>query len=105
LTPALAATVKLPALQALSRLAAAGGVDHVGTAEVFYPGPAHTRDNIVVWLPDSRVLFGGCAVRAATSGLGNVADADLTAYPASIRRVLERYPAAEVVVPGHGDVG
>jgi metallo-beta-lactamase class B VIM len=105
LTPALAATIKLPAPQVLAKLGNAGGVDHVGTAEVFYPGPAHTRDNVVVWLPDSRVLFGGCAVRAATSGLGNVADADLDAYPASMRRVLERYGAAEVVVPGHGDVG
>jgi metallo-beta-lactamase class B len=34
-----------------------------------------------------------------------VSDADVKQYPASIRRVLERYPKAELVVPGHGDVG
>jgi glyoxylase-like metal-dependent hydrolase (beta-lactamase superfamily II) len=34
-----------------------------------------------------------------------VADADVAEWPASIRRVLERYPQAEVVVPGHGEVG
>jgi metallo-beta-lactamase class B VIM len=106
LTPALAATIKLPAPRTLHGLAKAGGVDHLESLEVFYPGPAHTRDNVVVWLPAARVLAGGCAVRAGdASALGNLADADVGSYAASIRRVLERYPKAEVVVPGHGDVG
>jgi glyoxylase-like metal-dependent hydrolase (beta-lactamase superfamily II) len=106
LTPGLAATVKLPAPRTLGGLARAGGVDHVESLEVFYPGPAHTRDNVVVWLPGSRVLHGGCAVRAGdATALGNVADADVGAYAASIRRVLERYPQAEIVIPGHGDPG
>jgi metallo-beta-lactamase class B VIM len=106
LTPGLAATIKLPAPRTLPGLAQAGGVDRVGTLEVFYPGPAHTRDNVVVWLPGSRVLAGGCAVRAGgATSLGNVADADVPHYAASMRRVLERYPSAELVVPGHGDPG
>jgi metallo-beta-lactamase class B VIM len=106
LTPGLAAAIELPAPRVLSGLAASGGVDHVGSLEVFYPGPAHTRDNVVVWLPESRVLAGGCAVRAGdATALGNLADADVNSYAASIRRVLERYPKPEVVVPGHGDPG
>src|SRR5262245_36219704 len=28
--------------------------------QVFYPGPGHTVDNIVVWFPAARVLHGGC---------------------------------------------
>ena len=106
LTRSLALAQKLPAPQPLMGLAAVGGTERVGSAEVFYPGPAHTRDNVVVWLPESRVLFGGCAVRAASdTSLGNVADADVKEWPASIRRVRERYPNAEVIVAGHGDVG
>lgn len=106
LTAELAATVKLPPPGTLRGLAEAGGVDHVESAEVFYPGPAHTRDNVVVWLPQSRVLAGGCAVRAAgTTALGNVADADVAEWPTSIRRVLERYGKAAIVVPGHGRPG
>src|SRR5690606_23560649 len=27
--------------------------------EVFYPGPGHTQDNLVIWLPESKILFGG----------------------------------------------
>jgi metallo-beta-lactamase class B VIM len=106
LTPALAATLKLPAPRTLDGLAQAGGVDHLESLEVFYPGPAHTRDNVVVWVPAARVLHGGCAVRAGDATvLGNLADADVAAYAGSIRRVLARYPKAEVVVPGHGDPG
>ena len=78
----------------------------VGGVEVFYPGAGHARDNVMVWLPQSGVLFGGCAVRAAgTTALGNVADADLTSWPVAIRRAIERYGEANVVVPGLGEPG
>lgn len=93
-------------LTPLPGLSLAGGVARVGALEVFYPGPAHARDNVVVWVPSARVLFGTCATRAAdAASLGNVADADVKEWPASIRRVLERYGEAEVVVPGHGEPG
>jgi glyoxylase-like metal-dependent hydrolase (beta-lactamase superfamily II) len=60
----------------------------------------------VVWVPEAKVLFGGCAVReAATSSAGNTADADMASWPEAIRRVRARYPEAEVVVPGHGEPG
>lgn len=106
LTRQLASEQGLPIPEALAELAEAGSTARVGPAELFYPGPGHTRDNLMVWLPESRVLFGGCAVRAASAkGLGNVAHADTAAWPSSIQRALERYGSAEVVVPGHGDAG
>ncbi len=74
--------------------------------EVFYPGAGHTTDNIMVWLPDSHLLVGGCAVKSADSKtLGNTADADLAEWPASMRRVIEQYPDVELVIPGHGVEG
>ncbi|MFO0645147.1 MAG: hypothetical protein U0326_02840 [Polyangiales bacterium] len=33
--------------------------------EVFFPGAAHTLDNVVVWLPSRALLFGGCMIRPA----------------------------------------
>ena len=91
----------------LAGLEAPGSAVRFGAAEVFYPGPGHARDNVLVWLPESGVLFGGCAVRsAAARDLGNTADADVAAWPGSIRRALARYgTAARVVVPGHGQPG
>ncbi|MCG6151910.1 subclass B1 metallo-beta-lactamase [Leptospira bandrabouensis] len=76
------------------------------SVEVFYPGHGHSVDNIVVWLPETHILFGGCLVKALDAeDLGNTKEADLNEWPNSVKRVLSRYPDAEVVVPGHGDWG
>lgn len=74
--------------------------------ETFFPGAGHAPDNLVVWFPDRRILFGGCMVKSTEAGeLGNVADADIDSWGAAIRQVRERYPDAAVVVPGHGELG
>ena len=74
--------------------------------EAFYPGAGHAADNIVVWFPAPKILFGGCLVKSeAATDLGNTADADLTSWPQAVKAVLDRYPTAALVVPGHGAVG
>jgi glyoxylase-like metal-dependent hydrolase (beta-lactamase superfamily II) len=74
--------------------------------ELFYPGAGHSVDNVVVWFPKQQLLFGGCLVKDENaSSLGNVADADLAAWPLAVQRVAARYPQAHFVVPGHGDAG
>lgn len=77
-----------------------------GLIEAFYPGGGHTIDNIVVWLPKSQILFGGCFVRSLDStGLGYTGEADLKNWSSSVDNVLSRYPKIKIVVPGHGKVG
>jgi glyoxylase-like metal-dependent hydrolase (beta-lactamase superfamily II) len=79
--------------------------DHDGF-EVFHPGAGHSPDNVVVWLPRERVLFGGCLVKsAAARDLGNTADADVAHWDDAVMAVLARYPRAAIVVPGHGAEG
>ena len=74
--------------------------------ELRFPGAGHTPDNIVVWLPRQRILHGGCLVKSDTATtVGNVADADVAAWPATVARVRAAYPDARLVVPGHGAVG
>jgi metallo-beta-lactamase class B len=74
--------------------------------ELFYPGPGHTVDNIVTWITDEKVLFGGCLVRSADAKtLGYTREADLAAWPATLAKVKERFPTARLIVPGHGDPG
>ncbi len=74
--------------------------------ELFFPGPGHTVDNAVVHLEEPAVLAGSCMVRAAAStSVGNLRDADLSSWPASIRALQRRYGRARVVVPGHGEPG
>lgn len=84
------------------------GTDAVtlGGIEIFHPGAAHAPDNVVVWIPRGRILFGGCAVKSAdATELGFVGDADLGHWPDAIRAIRRRYPGASIVVPGHGEPG
>ncbi len=88
------------------------GLDNPGDAvafgglEVFYPGPAHTRDNIMVWLPQQKLLFGGCAIRgAADQALGNVRDGDVRHWPTAMALTHARYGNAEIVVSSHAEPG
>jgi len=74
--------------------------------EVFYPGAGHSSDNIVVWLPQDKVLFGGCIIKSLDSeGLGSTTDANLEMWPISIGKLLEKYSEADVVIPGNGKWG
>lgn len=70
-----------------------------------FPGAGHTFDNIVVWLPNHKILFGGCFIKAAKStNLGNLEDAVVGQWNKSIENVKRNFPA-EIVIPGHGDHG
>lgn len=81
--------------------------DSVGIPfELFFPGEGHTVDSVCIYFPDQRVLFGGCSVKAHSNRtLGNTADANLQAWPESLRTMKARYPQAALVVPGHGAPG
>lgn len=70
--------------------------------ETFYPGEGHTKDNIVIWFAKERTLYGGCFVKnAGNQSLGNIADANLSAWPASIKKTMDRFPKPAFVIPGH----
>jgi glyoxylase-like metal-dependent hydrolase (beta-lactamase superfamily II) len=72
-------------------------------AIVFDPGAGHTEDNIVVALPQSNVLFGGCLIRPAGAiDLGNTADADVGHWAEAVEAVAARFPDLGIVVPSHG---
>ncbi|MDR3704654.1 MAG: subclass B1 metallo-beta-lactamase [Paludibacteraceae bacterium] len=72
----------------------------------YFLGAAHTKDNIVVWIPSEQILFPGCIVKSMDAkDLGNTADGDLQAYPKTIDNILQKFPTAKIVVPGHGDCG
>lgn len=74
--------------------------------EVYFPGEGHTADNMTVWFPAEQVLFAGCLVKAASStSVGNVEDANVRDWPNALDRLLDRYPGAQTVVPGHGEWG
>lgn len=71
--------------------------------ELFFPGAGHAPDNLVVWLPEAKLLYGGCFLKASTAeDLGNLADADLRSWPEALEKVAARWPGVAIQVPGHG---
>jgi cyclase len=70
-------------------------------AELFHVGPAHTTNDVVVWLPEARVLFAGDVLFNGVTPfalMGSVAGSI-----AAVERLRALGPA--VIVPGHGGVG
>jgi len=90
----------------LDAILEAGSSMKFGSLEVFFPGAAHAMDNVMVWLPEKHILFGGCAIRAMSStSAGNTVHGDIQSWAQVIKHVQEEYRNAVLVVPGHGDFG
>ena len=71
-----------------------GGVDF----ELIPVGPSHTPDDLVIWLPQSKVLFAGDLV--FRNRIPFVGQANSRQWIASLNTLL-KFPA-KVMVPGHG---
>ncbi|WKD37178.1 MBL fold metallo-hydrolase [Streptomyces xanthophaeus] len=80
-----------------------GATLHLGgvTAEVLHPGVAHTGDDLVVWLPDQRVLFAGDLVFSGAAPF--VLMGSLAGSVEALGRLRELRP--RTVVAGHGALG
>ncbi|WP_298913577.1 subclass B1 metallo-beta-lactamase [uncultured Algimonas sp.] len=106
-TPRLAVAIGQPVPDtSVAALKEKGARTRVGRIEVAYPGHGHAPDNLVAWLPDEKILFGGCAVRGGEArSLGNIADADLDEWREAMLWTKTTYPDADMVVPGHGKGG
>ncbi len=105
-TPAtidLARTTHQPAIPDHSFAAPSTPSPIANDALILFPGGGHTRDNVVVYFPKERILFGGCFIKdSKATTLGNIADADLAAWPASLSHTEAAFPHIATVIPGHG---
>jgi glyoxylase-like metal-dependent hydrolase (beta-lactamase superfamily II) len=71
-----------------------------------YEGEGHSPDNIVVWMPQFRVLYGGCLIKSLDNdGIGNLSDANVPEWELTMQRLIRKYKAAKHVVPGHLSLG
>lgn len=68
-------------------------------------GEAHSKGNIISYIPSENALFGGCQVKALGAERGNLEDANIQEWSNSIENVKKAYPQIQFVVPGHGKVG
>jgi metallo-beta-lactamase class B len=76
------------------------------TFEVYYPGESHTEDNTVVYLHKKKILSGGCMIMSMRQQRpGFIDHANMTEWPASVKKVQEKFPQSKLVIPGHGSAG
>ncbi len=83
---------------------AADTVFNIGGLEfaTFFPGAGHAPDNIVIWLPASQILYGGCFIKSTESGgLGNLSHADTKSWELATEKVMQKFPDAMYIIPGH----
>jgi len=70
--------------------------------QTFYPGPGHTADNIVVWFPQQKILYGGCFIKSTeAAGLGYIKEANLQAWPISLKNLQQKFQQPTFIIPGH----
>ena len=76
------------------------------TIELYYFGAAHTHDNILAWIPEEKVLHGSCMIKETSqNNLGFTGDGNTHTYPETVEKVLQHFPDAMYVIPGHGKPG
>jgi metallo-beta-lactamase class B len=69
-----------------------------GNIHCFYIGPSHTPGDIFVYFPKERVLDAGSILK---EHLGNMAKADVKAYPRTLHRLEALDLDTNMVVSGH----
>lgn len=79
----------------------------VGNKEVYleYFGEGHTKDNIIGYFPNDKIMFGGCLIKEIGADKGNLEDANTEDWSNTVRKIKNKYPNAETIIPGHGELG
>ena len=78
-------------------------LDGIEQVEILFLGSAHTRGDLVVYLPTDKVLYAGDLAANGHMPYLQSADVDPVGWERALT-LLAQVPA-EKVVPGHGDVG
>jgi metallo-beta-lactamase class B len=72
--------------------------------QTYFPGQGHTPDNIVIWFEKEKVLYGGCLIKSiADNDLGNLGDANVNDYAATVTNVQKKCKKPNFVIPGHNE--
>lgn len=69
-----------------------------GAVRGLYLGPSHMPDDIFVYFPKEKVLYGGCVLK---EHLGNMAGANVTEYTETLRKLKALHLDIKTIVAGH----
>ncbi|HWJ26592.1 MAG TPA: BlaB/IND/MUS family subclass B1 metallo-beta-lactamase [Flavisolibacter sp.] len=72
--------------------------------QTYYPGKGHAPDNIVIWFPKEKILYGGCLIKSVEdNNMGNLSDASVKDYPTTIKNVQRKCKNPQYIITGHND--
>ena len=72
--------------------------------ETYYPGQAHTEDNIIIWFEREKILYGACLIKGVDAkDLGFLGDGNVTEYASTLRRVQKKYQRPKYIIIAHSD--
>jgi len=70
--------------------------------QTYYAGEGHTKDNIVVWFEKEKILYGGCLIKSVEAvDMGFTGNANLEAWPATLRNIERKFGRPLYIIPGH----
>jgi cyclase len=90
-----------PVIESISRRAVL--LDGIHNVQLYYPGPAHTAGDLIIYLPTDKILFAGDIASNGRMPYMQSSDVD----PLRWQRALETLAGipVEKMVPGHGAIG
>ena len=72
--------------------------------QTIYPGKGHAPDNIVLWFEKEKILYGGCLIKSVDdNSLGNLSDASISDYAATLKKVQQKCKRPKYIITGHND--
>jgi metallo-beta-lactamase class B len=72
--------------------------------QTYFGGQGHSPDNIVLWFEKEKILYGGCLVKSTQADdLGNLSDANVKAWPVTIKNIQNKFKDPIFIIPGHLD--
>jgi cyclase len=78
-------------------------VDGIHNAQIYFLGAAHTKGDLVVYLPNDKILYAGDLASNGFMPVLQSSDVDPTGWERALQ-TLSKVPI-EKLVPGHGDIG
>ncbi|WP_456796868.1 hypothetical protein [Bradyrhizobium sp. USDA 4473] len=69
-----------------------------GNIQLLYLGPSHTAADIFVYFPEEQILDAGSILKPF---LGNIAKADIAAYPGTLRNLKALRLPTRMIIAGH----
>jgi glyoxylase-like metal-dependent hydrolase (beta-lactamase superfamily II) len=69
--------------------------------QTYYAGQGHTKDNIVIWFDNEKILYVGCLIKSIEAkDLGYPADANASAWAAAIKNIQRKFKGPNYIIPG-----